>query len=249
MAKPNTRATLIKYAKQNLGEPVIDVNVADEQFDDRLDEALQFWTEFHDDAVTKKYYAYLVTETDVKLQYIVTSALGKNQMWINRMLPTGGIVSGGDFNPEYQFFLMNNIASTLYGGMVTYYMIQTHLSLIENMFGRQQQPMDFNKYGNKLHIFCQWGVDIKAGEMIVFEAYEAVGELETVFNDMWLKKYYTALIKKQWGQNLKKFDGMQLPGGVTMSGQQMYDEATAEIEKLEEEMHLTWEVPPGFFVG
>ena len=155
--------------------------------------------------------------------------------------------------------------------MLNYSMTQQHLALIDHMFDGKDQTTRFNRHIERLYIETRWGTDLKEGQYIIIEGYEAVVPKTNstgntygsgsdvsapteptstrVYNDMFLKKYLTALIKKQWGINIKKFDGMQLPGGVTMNGQQIYDEAVQEIEKIEEEVQLKYEMPPAFFIG
>ena len=156
-------------------------------------------------------------------------------------------------------------------GMLNYSMTQQHLALIDHMFDGKDQTTRFNRHINRLYIETRWGTDLVADQYIIFEGYEMIvpdtsstastygsgtdvdaptePTSTKVYNDMFLKRYLTALIKRQWGINIKKFDGMQLPGGVTMNGQQIYDEANEEIQKIEEEVQLKYEMPPAFYVG
>ena len=270
MSKPYSRQTLVDYCLRALGAPVIEINVDDDQLGDRLDEALQFYQEYHSDAVIKRYRKYQITELDIVNVFI---SIPDTFLTISRVLPFDSNTAGsGDFNVEYQMMLnglfdLNKSA----GSMLNYSMTQQHLALIDQMFDGKDQTTRFNRHIGQLFIETRWGTDLKEGDWIIFEGYEMVvpktnahgefygsgtdanaPELVTstkVYNDMFLKRYLTALIKRQWGINIKKFDGMQLPGGVTMNGQQIYDEANEEILKIEEEVQLKYEMPPAFYVG
>ncbi len=270
MSKPYSRQTLVDYCLRALGAPVIEINVDDDQLGDRLDEALQFYQEYHSDAVIKRFRKYKITQADIDNEYII---IPDTYLTVSRVLPFNSNSGGtGDFNIEYQMMLnglydLNKGA----GNMLQYSMTQQHLALIDQMFDGKDQTVRFNRHINRLYIETRWGTDLRLDQYIVFEGYEAVvpktnstgdtygsgadvsatteATSTKVYNDMFLKKYLTALVKKQWGTNIKKFDGMQLPGGVTMNGQQIYDEANEEIIKIEEEAQLKYEMPPAFYVG
>jgi uncharacterized protein YecA (UPF0149 family) len=132
-----------------------------------------------------------------------------------------------------------------------YAMSQQHLALVDTLFDGKDQTVRFNRHMNRLFIETRWGTDVKAGEFIIVEGYETVdpATFTDVYNDIFLKKYLTALIKRQWGTNLKKFGGLQLPGGVEINGQQIYDEANEEIKEIEEQMQSRYEMPPLDFMG
>ena len=270
MSKPYSRQTLVDYCLRALGAPVIEINVDDNQLGDRLDEALQFYQEYHSDAVIKRFRKYQLTAADITNKYITVP---DTYLTISRVLPFNSNTGGtGDFNIEYQLML-NDIYDLAKPGasMLNYSMTQQHLALIDHMFDGKDQTTRFNRHINRLYIETRWGTDLVENDIIVFEGYEAIvpktshtadtygsgsdanapteATSTAVYNDMFLKKYLTALIKKQWGTNIKKFDGMQLPGGVTMNGQQIYDEANEEILKIEEEVQLKYEMPPAFYVG
>jgi len=270
MSKPYSRQTLVDYCLRALGAPVIEINVDDDQLGDRLDEALQFYQEYHSDATVRRFRKYKVTSADIANQYIT---IPDTYLTITRVLPFDINEGGrGDFNIEYQMMLnglydLNKAAS----GMLNYSMTQQHLALIDHMFDGKDQTTRFNRHINRLYIETRWGTDLVADQYIIFEGYEMIvpdtsstastygsgtdvdaptePTSTKVYNDMFLKRYLTALIKRQWGINIKKFDGMQLPGGVTMNGQQIYDEANEEIQKIEEEVQLKYEMPPAFYVG
>ncbi len=251
MAAPNSRATLIDYCKRRLGEPVIEVNVDEDQLEDRVDEALQYYREFHSDATVRTYLKHLVTADDVTNQYIT---LANNIIFVSKMFPVaGGIVGGsGMFDIKYQMML-NNIHDLMnFAGDLAYYeQMQQYLSTLDMKLNGTPQ-VQFSRRQNRLYIFGDFiDGDIQAGDYIVAEVYTEVSDVDhtSIFNDMFVKEYTTALIKQQWGQNLIKFEGMQLPGGVILNGRQIYDDATAEIATLRENIRLEHEFPPDFFVG
>jgi hypothetical protein len=251
MAAPNSRATLIDYCKRRLGEPVIEVNVDEDQLEDRVDESLQYYREFHSDATVRTYLKHLVTTDDVTNQYIT---LANNIIFVSKMFPVaGGIVGGsGMFDIKYQMML-NNIHDLMnFAGDLAYYeQMQQYLSTLDMKLNGTPQ-VQFSRRQNRLYIFGDFiDGDIQAGDYIVAEVYTEVSDVDhtSIFNDMFVKEYTTALIKQQWGQNLIKFEGMQLPGGVILNGRQIYDDATAEIATLRENIRLEHEFPPDFFVG
>ena len=137
------------------------------------------------------------------------------------------------------------------GSILHYAMSQMHLAMVDQLFDGKDQTVRFNRHMNRLFIETRWGTDLKAGEFIIIEGYETVNpsDFRDVYNDIFLKRYLTALLKRRWGTNLKKFGGMQLPGGVEINGQQIFDEANEEITTIEEEMQLRYEMPPMDFMG
>jgi|TARA_Y100000389_G_C17408340_1_gene489373 hypothetical protein len=251
MAAPNSRGTLADYCKRRLGEPVIEVNIDEDQVEDRIDEALQYYREFHSDATVRTYLKHLVTATDVTNQYI---PLANNIIFVSKMFPVaGGIVGGsGMFDIKYQMML-NNIHDLMnFAGDLAYYeQMQQYLSTLDMKLNGTPQ-VQFSRRQNRLYVFGDFiDGDIQEGDYIVAEVYTEISDSDhtSIFNDMFVKEYTTALIKQQWGQNLIKFEGMQLPGGVILNGRQIYDDATAEIATLRENIRLEHEFPPDFFVG
>jgi hypothetical protein len=251
MAAPNSRGTLADYCKRRLGEPVIEVNIDEDQVEDRIDESLQYYREFHSDATVRTYLKHLVTATDVTNQYI---PIATNIIFISKMFPVaGGIVGGsGMFDIKYQMML-NNIHDLMnFAGDLAYYeQMQQYLSTLDMKLNGAPQ-VQFSRRQNRLYVFGDFAdKDIIAGDYIVAEVYTEVSDSDhtSIFNDMFVKEYTTALIKQQWGQNLIKFEGMQLPGGVILNGRQIYDDATAEIATLRENIRSEHEFPPDFFVG
>ena len=248
MSKPGSRQELADYCLRALGAPVVEINIDDDQLGDRIDEAFQFYREYHSDATIRRYRKHQVTATDVTNEYI---DIPETFIHISRVLPfqvTGG---AGDFNVEYQIML-NDIYDLRGPNSVLHYaMSQQHLALVDTLFDGKDQTVRFNRHMNRLFIETRWGTDVKAGEFVIIEGYETVdpATFTDVYNDIFLKKYLTALIKRQWGTNLKKFGGLQLPGGVEINGQQIYDEANEEIKEIEEQMRSRYEMPPLDFMG
>jgi len=247
----STREQLIDYCKRKLGDPVIEINVDYQQFEDRVDEALQYYQEYHSDATSRIYLKHLVTSDDVANEYI---PLDPSIIFVSKLFPLASNFNQGRnfFDIKYQMML-NDMADLInFAGDLAYYEhMQQYLSLLDMKLNGQPQ-VQFSRKQNRLYIFGDFkDEDIKAGDYIIAEIYQII-DPEThrsIYNDMWLKEYTTALIKQQWGMNLIKFEGMQLPGGVTLNGRQLYDDATSEIERLRETIRLEHEMPVDFFVG
>lgn len=250
MAVPTTRDQFISYCRRNLGEPVIEINVDEEQVEDRVDEALQYYREFHSDATHRGYLKHLVTADDVSNEYIPIST---NIQYISKLFPVfSGSVSRNFFDIKYQMML-NDFAdmSNFIGDLAYYEQMQQYLSLLDMKLTGTPQ-VQFSRVRNRLYIHGDFvDGDIQVGDYLVAEVYEYndPDSYTNVWNDNWLKEYATALIKRQWGQNLIKFEGMQLPGGVTLNGRQIYEDANADITRLRETIRLEHELPPDFFVG
>lgn len=251
MANPSSRATLIDYCKRRLGDPVVEINVDEDQLEDRVDEALQYYQEYHSDATLRTYLKHLVTADDVSNEYI---SLNSNITYVGKLFPLASNFNQGRnfFDIKYQMML-NDMASLIHfaGDLAYYEQMQQYLSLLDMKLNGHPQ-VQFSRRENRLYIFGDWADgDIKAGDYLVAEVYQILDPNSTtsIYNDMWLKEYTTALIKQQWGQNLIKFEGMQLPGGVIINGRQLYDDATSELERLRESIRLEHEMPADFFVG
>ena len=251
MAAPTTRAEFKEYCLRRLGKPVIEINVDEDQVEDRVDEALQYYQEFHSDATVRTYLKHLITADDVTNEYI---SVASNVLFVSKMFPLTSSFqnSRNFFDIKYQMML-NDIADLMnFAGDLAYYeQMQQYLSLLDMKLNGHPQ-VQFSRKQNRLYIFGDFADnDIKAGDYIVAEVYSIVDPdtHTSVYNDMFLKEYTTALIKQQWGMNLIKFEGMQLPGGVVLNGRQIYDDATAEIATLRENLRLEHEFPPDFFVG
>lgn len=248
MARPNSRATLIDYCLRRLGAPVLEINVDDDQVNDRIDDALQFYQEYHSDAVKKVYLKHQLTETDITNGYI---PIGDGTIFVTRVLNvTSSLSTSNMFSAKYQMFLNDLYNLNYMGSMTNYFQTMSYMSMIDMVISGASEITFFNRHDNRLHLRIDWS-DVVVGQYIVVEGYQIV-EPDTysdVYDDMFLKQYATALIKQQWGANLIKFDGMQLPGGVTINARQIFDDATNEIAQIKEQMQLNYEAPPMFFVG
>jgi len=251
MANPSTRQGLIDYCLRELGDPVIEINVDEDQLEDRVDEALQYYQEYHSDATVRTYLKHEITAADVSNEYI---ELDSDIIFVSKMFPLASNFNSGRnfFDIKYQMML-NDMASLIHfaGDLAYYEQMQQYLSLLDMKLNGQPQ-VQWSRRQNRLYIFGDFeDGDIEAGDYIIAEVYTIIDPSShtAVWNDMWLKQYTTALIKRQWGANLIKFEGMQLPGGVVMNGRQYYDDANQEIERLREEIRMNHELPPDFFVG
>ena len=251
MANPTSRATLIDYAKRRLGDPVIEINVDEDQVEDRVDEALQYYQEFHSDATVRTYLKHQITATDIANEYI---SVASNVLFVSKMFPLTSSFqnSRNFFDIKYQMML-NDIADlqNFAGDLAYYEQMQQYLSILDMKLNGTPQ-VQWSRHQDRLYIFGDFAdKDILEGEYVVAEVYTILDpETHTsIYNDMWLKDYTTALFKQQWGQNLIKFEGVQLPGGVTFNGRQLYDDGTSEIERLRESIRLEHEMPADFFIG
>jgi len=250
MANPNSRQGLIDYCLRQLGDPVIEINVDVDQLEDRVDEALQYYQEFHSDGVYRGYMKHQITADDVANEYITISSAITH---VTKLFPLrSGDINRNFFDIKYQMHL-NDIADlhSYIGDLAYYEQMQQYLTLLDIKLTGQTQ-VDFVRKQNRLYIHGDFNDgDIKVGEYVVAEVYQIVDPdtYTAVWNDMWLKEYTTALIKRQWGANLIKFEGMQLPGGVMLNGRQLFDDATQDIDRLREKIRMDHELPPDFFVG
>lgn len=247
MAVPSSRSTFKEWCLRKLGKPVIEINVDDDQVEDRIDESLRYYWDYHFDGTEKIYYKHQITNADVANTYIT---LPENIIGAVRVFPVSDpMVSSDDlFNIRYQIAL-NDLYTLTSVSMVPYYMVMEHLALVQELLVGQQ-PIRYNRHRNRLHIDTDWN-DLKVGEFLLIEAYEVVDPdtWTDAWGDRWLQQYATAKIKMQWGNNLKKYEGMQLPGGIMFNGQKIYDEAKEEIEKLETEMITSYSLPVMDMIG
>ena len=319
MSSPSSRQNLIDYCLRSLGHPVLEINVDDDQLEDRVDEAIQFYRDFHYDAVEAVYLKEQITASTLQIVGVnaanfsigekitgassgattfVHAAFAANKVYTKNTAETftvgetiTGAVSGttavvssmtlGNFDNKYvtlndsvlsvvrtlplssrsnsiSFFdakyqlMLNNIQSLTNTDIQYFTMLKMHINLINDLM-TGQKPVRFNRHMNRLHIDLTWGDggDLAIGDYIIIEAYRMLDPdtFTDVYNDGYLKRYTTALIKRQWGVNLKKFEGVQLPGGVTLNGQKIFDEAMEEIKELKDEVRSTYELPVDFFTG
>jgi hypothetical protein len=313
----SSRETLKDYCLRRLGHPVIEINVDDDQVEDRIDDALQFYREYHFDGTeevylktqvtpsslvltgnanlfatgdvitgstsgaTTKFYevatsntlsVYSTSETNFQTGETITGSISgatetvvsltkgsyDNKYFeisdavigIKKVLPFYNKASGiSIFDIRYQM-IVQDLYNLMSVDMIHYSMVKTHLDMI-NMLLVGQKPIRYNRHMNRLYVDMNWDDNSILGDYLIAECYRILNPdtFTDVYNDMFLKRYATALIKRQWGDNLKKFQGVTLPGGVILNGQQIYDEAVAEITKLEEEIQIRFELPVDFFVG
>ncbi len=336
MTQPTTRATLKDYAKRQLGHPVVELNIDDDQMEDRIDDALEYFQEYHFDATYPTFLKHQITSSTLKIQSNTTFTAGEyitggtsgvratvhqyhsantTIRYKDPMVKSGGdgntyyanttttfgnaeTVTGetselsattatssantlGDFDNQYISVAENIIGikgvmpfwsdtagstnmfsinyqyalNDLYsiGAASTfrdYVFTQQNLAMIRNLFHTSPR-FRFNRHTDRLYLDVDWGTDLTIDKWVVVEAYTVTDPttFSDVYGDMFLKRYVTALFKKQWGQNLIKFEGMQLPGGVTLNGRQLYDDAVTELERIDEEVQLKYSLPDDFFVG
>lgn len=233
MAQPQTRAQFKEWCLRKLGKPVLEVNVDDDQVEDRIDEALSFYYDYHFDGTEKTYVKYQVTAQDRANGWI---PVPENVIGVVNVFPVGGILSGsGIFNAQYQFVL-NNIHDFASYDMINYVMTFQHLAFMQELL-TGKVPLRYNRHVNKLYLDTDWK-RINDGEYVVYECYKVV-DPETysdVWKDRWLGEYATALIQEMWGRNLTKFVGMQLPGGLTFNGEYILQDAKMTIQQLRTEI-------------
>ena len=276
MAKPASRSQLIEYAKRQLGAPVVEINVADEQAEDCLDDAFQMFQERHYDGVMKMPLKYKITQADIdrgrarggnnSIGITTTTATSKidgtdvdfdfeeNSNYIQLPDTVVGVekvmrfdgsntMTNNMFSVKYQLFL-NDVYYWDSLELLTYSMVKTKLSDIDFLLNTEKQ-IRFNIRQGRLYLDVDFG-ELTADDYLIIECYRILDptDFTRVYNDRFVKRYYTALLKRQWGQNLIKFQGVKLPGGIELNGRQMYDDAQLEIDKINEEMLRTYEIPP-----
>lgn len=250
MPTVNSRKKLKDYIYRKLGAPVIEINVDDAQVEDRIDDAVQFLGEYHFDGVEKIYLPYTITQTDTNRGYI--SIANPNILSIVNLYPIGGesqTNSDNVFGVRYQYSLQD-FNSLIAMDLANWTIVQQRLSLIQQMLEPEKQ-IRWNRITNQLFIDAEWDVDFPVGTNLIFEVYSQVNPADyaDIYDNHFLKKYATALVKMQWGQNLSKYSGIQLPGGVTFDGKAIAEAAKEEADKLESEMRASFELPPDFLVG
>ncbi len=242
-----TRQQLIDYCLRALGEPVVEVNLDDQQIEDRVDEAIDYFRLFHYDGIEKIYMKHLITSTDIANKYITLPDL---VFGVTRVFPvaSGTSTSKSIFDLQYQLRL-NDLYDLTSTSIVYYSQVMSHLALLDTTLNGQ--PLyRFNKLIGRLYIEASWTEEMIEGNYILVEVYRALDPDVAVkmYGDPFLKHYTTAVLKKQWATNIKKFSGLQLPGGVTIDGDKLYSEAIDEIKALEDEM-INKSAPLEMFLG
>ena len=276
MAQPSSRQGLIDYCKRQLGAPVLEINVADEQLDDLVDDALQYFNERHFDGVSQTYLKYQITQDDIDrgrgnvgiATTTATATIGGSSetftftensnylqvpasiIGVNKIFKFDGTnsVTNNMFSVKYQLFL-NDIYFWGSTELLTYAMTKTYLEDIDFLLSTDKQ-IRFNQRMDRLYLDIDWA-SVSIGDYIVIDCWRLLdpNDFSRVWNDSFLKKYLTILIKKQWGQNLIKFQGVKLPGGVELNGRQIYDDAQRELDQVMERMSNTYELPPLDMIG
>ena len=250
MSAPTTREKFTDYCLRKLGAPVVEINVDDDQVNDRIDEALQYYNEYHYDGVERIYLKHQITQEDIDNQYIPLTDL---IIGVRNIFPTSASsitgAADGLFNLQYQLRL-NDLYDLTNTSLVYYNTVRNFIAELDFLLNGTK-PLRFNKHQNRLYIDMLWDKEVQVGQYLIVDCYRALDPTTwtDVWNDMWLKRYATALIKKQWATNIKKFSGLQLPGGVTLDGDKLYAEAHDEIEELETQMQTNYSLPPDFMLG
>ena len=273
MATPSTKATLKSYCLRALGFGVIDINVSDDQADDRLDEALQYFAQYHYDGIEKMYLKHLITSDEVTRarsdasttatdtadsSITATWKEGKNFIPIPsavvsvvQVFPFTDTGAGSNmFDIRYQLRL-NDLFDFSSTSVIQYQMTMDNIDLLEHILVGET-PIRFNQHQNRLYVDMDWENDVTADvDYIIIECYRKLDPTTytDVYDDIYLKRYATTLLKKQWGANLSKFNGVTMLGGVTMNGEQLYTQALEEQNKLEEEIQLAFELPINYMIG
>ena len=281
MAKPTTRQELKDYCYRQLGAPVLEINVDDDQADDLMDDAIQFFNERHYNGVEKMYLKHELTQEDIDRGKadgtsgvgIVTTSVNSSSVsglgtvtsnWYenSNFIPVpdsvigvekvfkfdSSTISSGMFSIKYQLFL-NDLYQFNSIDLLQYSMVKTYLEDIDFLLTTDKQ-IRFNQRQDRLYLDIDWAAE-EAGQYIVLECWRALDPTaySQIYNDPWLKKYLTALLKKQWGQNLIKFKGVRLPGGIEFNGREIYEDGQREIDTLLEKMTSEYEVPPLDMIG
>jgi hypothetical protein len=249
MAIPTSKSTFKDYCFRALGSGVIDINVSDDQADDRIDEALQYFAQYHYDGIEKMYLKHLITEEDVARGTANITSTGTDTV---DSTITDTFLEGSNFIPMPSAVVSVIQVWPFTGtGVIQYQMAMDNLDLLEHILVGET-PIRFNQHQNRLYIDGDWTNDFVAGQdYIIVECYRKIDPTTytDIFDDIFLKRYATTLIKQQWGANLSKFSGVAMLGGVTMNGETIYTQALEEKNKLEEQIQLTFELPVNYMIG
>lgn len=246
MAAISSRDDFKKYCLRKLGAPVIEINVDDDQIEDRVTEAISYYWDYHFDGAEKTYYKAQITSTDITNKYIT---IPDNIIGVVNLFPIGNSLNVNNlFNIRYQIAL-NDLYTLTSQSMVPYVMAMQHIQFLEQILVGQQ-PLRYNRIIGKCYIDMDWTI-VNPGDFLILEAYQVVDpEIFTKgYSERWLQNYATVLIKEQWGSNLKKFEGMTLPGGLKFNGQKIYDEARQERQTMEQEMITGFSMPVYDMIG
>ena len=271
MAVPSSKSTLKTYCLRSLGFGVIDINVSDDQIDDRIDEALQFFAQYHYDGIERMFLKYQITADDLTrattnttttatdpLDNSITATFKEGGGFIPmpssivsvvNIFPFDDKATNNMFDIRYQLRL-NDLYDFSSTSILHYQMTMQHLDFLSHVLVGEK-PLRFNQHQGRLYIDMDWTNDVSTGEFLIIECYRKIdpASYSDIFDDIHLKRYATSLIKRQWGANLSKFSGVAMLGGVTMNGETIYQQAQEEIEKLEELISITNSPPMMFGMG
>ena len=271
MAIPTTKATLKDYCLRNLGFGVIDINVSDDQVDDRVDEALQYFIQYHYDGVERMYLKHKITQAEIDRAATNDTATATDKVdntvkadWlegkgfipvpdavvsVTQVFPFDDSSTNNMFDIRYQLRL-NDLYDFSSTSIIHYQMTMQHIDYLSHIL-TGEVPIRFNQHQNRLYLDMDWPNDVNADDFIIIECYRKLDpdSYTDIYDDIYLKRYATALIKKQWGANLSKFNGVQMLGGVTMNGADIFSQAQEEIQRLEEQIQLAFETPIDYMVG
>lgn len=271
MAIPSTKATLKTYCLRALGYGVIDINVSDDQVDDRLDEALQYFAQYHYDGIERMYLKHQITQTEIDRAKTDASVTATDKVdssitadWLEgkgyipipdtivsvvQVFPFDDSSTNNMFDIRYQMRL-NDLYDFSSTSIIHYQMTMQHIDYLSHIL-TGEVPIRFNQHQNRLYLDMDWSNDVSADEYIIIECYRKLDPTTwtDIYDDIYLKRYATTLIKRQWGANLSKFNGVQMLGGVTMNGADIFTQAQEELQRLEEQIQLSFETPIDYMVG
>tara|TARA_B100001094_G_C18192862_1_gene808499 strand:- start:5079 stop:5825 length:747 start_codon:yes stop_codon:yes gene_type:complete len=248
MANPTNREELKQFCLRKLGKPVLEINVADEQLEDRIDDALKMYHDFHYDGIERVIIKSQITQTDKDNGYL---SMSDSVVSIEKILDlnTGSsneILFDAQFHMTWDALYAFNQTPT----QLQYYTAtQENLTLI-NQILNGKQPLRYRRHTDRLYIDMDWD-KVAVDDFIIVQAYQIIdpNTYTQVWSDRWLREYTTELFREQWGTNLIKYSGVQMPGGLTFNGEKILDDAKTRIRELEEELRNTYEEPPTFYMG